>query len=110
VALAKAMEPSADQITVRLHGELDLNTVDDLTNVLHECIAHPECTRVVVDLSEVTFIDCRTIGALVRADGEAADAERGLSVIGATGLVHRVLSITGVLDLLTERSRTDARL
>ena len=93
---------------MRLHGELDLATVNELTPVLNECIAHPTCRRVVVDLSEVTFIDSVTIGALVRTYNNAANAGRTLSVTGATGPVHRILELAGVLDVLTGRSRPDA--
>jgi anti-anti-sigma factor len=90
---------------VRLRGELDLDTVDELATVLDECIAHPTCHRVVVDLSEVTFIDSATVGAIIRMYKKAANAGHKLSVAGATGLVHRVLETLGVLDLLTGRSR-----
>jgi anti-anti-sigma factor len=107
MALSHAVEPLGEQITVRLRGELDLNTADDLTTVLDECIAHPTCRRVVVDLSEVTFIDSVTIGALVRAYNKAASAGHALSVIGATGSVHRILELAGVLDVLTGRARPD---
>jgi anti-sigma B factor antagonist len=108
MALSHAVEPLGEQITVRLHGELDLATVDDLTTVLDECIARPTCRRVVVDLTEVTFIDSVTIGALVIAYNKAASMGHALSVIGATGSVHRILGLAGVLDVLTGRSRLDA--
>jgi anti-sigma B factor antagonist len=105
MALPYAMEPIGEQITVWLHGELDLSTMDGLTTVLDESITGPECVNIVVDLNEVTFIDAQTIGALVRAYKKAAEAERALWIVGATGLVHRVLGVTGVLDLFTGRSR-----
>lgn len=92
---------------MRLHGELDLATVDELATVLDECIAHPTCRRVVVDLSEVTFIDSVTIGALVLAYNKAANTGHALSVTGATGQVHRILELAGVLDVLSGRIRLE---
>jgi anti-sigma B factor antagonist len=93
---------------VRLHGELDLATVNELTTVLNECIAHPTCRRVVVDLSEVIFIDSVTISAFILAYNKAAETGHALAVTGATGPVHRVLELAGVLDVLSGRSRLDA--
>jgi anti-sigma B factor antagonist len=107
MALSHAVEPLGEQITVRLHGELDLATVNELTAVLKESLAQPTCRRVLVDLTEVTFLDSVTIGALVLAYNKAANTGNALSVTGATGQVHRILELAGVLDVLTGRSRLD---
>jgi anti-sigma B factor antagonist len=103
------VQPIGDQMTLELHGELDLATVNELTGVLNECIANPQCIRVVVDLSDVTFIDSVTISALIHAYNNAANAGHTLSIVGATGAVRRVLELTGVLDVLTGRLGRDAR-
>jgi anti-sigma B factor antagonist len=107
VALAYDLEPTTERTTLRLYGELDLKTVDELTNLLRESITNTEGANVAVDLSEVTFIDTTTISALIRAYKQAAQARQTLSVTGATGLVRRVLAVTGVLQLLTGRPRPD---
>lgn len=53
-------------IVVRLTGELDLYNVDEVRSALADAATEgPEC--VVVDLSQVTFLDSTALGVLVEA-------------------------------------------
>ncbi len=49
--------------------------------------------RVIADLSELMFIDCASLGVLVRARTRAREAGGDLVLAGARGKVWRVLAL-----------------
>lgn len=88
-----------DRQTVVLDGELDLNAVQRLTAVLQAAISRAPVVH--VDTAAVTFMDSTVINALLIARSTATAAGRRFAVINPSSPVRRVLSITGVLDILT---------
>ena len=88
-----------DRWTVRVAGELDLDTGPQLREYLAMRIAH--CPDVLaLDLSEVTFCDSSGLQALVATLRRARLLDRRL-VLGLEkeGRVHRLLELAGVVDL-----------
>ncbi|NUO58624.1 MAG: STAS domain-containing protein [Hamadaea sp.] len=83
---------------LELAGELDLLTGVDLLAAVEKA---SEATEILVDCQELRFCDSSGIGTLVRARDAARAAGSDLRLIGVTGLVHRVLLVTGVLAELT---------
>jgi anti-anti-sigma factor len=55
---------------------------------------------VIVDIANVTFCDSTGIGALVRAQAEAAEHGTVMQIANPNPAVRRVLEVTGVLDAL----------
>lgn len=78
---------------VHVGGDVDLATAGQLRDALVSSAAggHP----MVVDLSGVTFLDAAGLSALVA--GRRAAGGR-LRIVGATGVAHRILSLTGLLS------------
>ena len=79
---------------VRLGGELDLYNADQVRSVLVGVLANsPE--RIVVDLSEVEFIDSTALGVLIEARTKLD--HRGGFLLAAPGLeTRRALEISGL--------------
>jgi anti-sigma B factor antagonist len=86
-----------------LAGELDMQPAAELKELFDRLVDGGH-RHVVLDLHRLTFCDSLGLSALIhgyrvcRADGGS------LRVRGDTGTVRRVLSVTGVRDLLTEES------
>jgi anti-sigma B factor antagonist len=76
---------------VRLAGEIDLSNVSRLQDQL---IVLVERGHVVVDLSEVTFIDSTGLSAFIVGHRRATAAGTGMHLAGATGTVRRLLGLT----------------
>ena len=76
---------------VTLRGELDIANAADLGAVLSEAVARNP--HVIADLSDLTFIDCASLGALVRARTQAREAGGDLVLARARGRVWRVLAL-----------------
>jgi anti-sigma B factor antagonist len=85
-----------DRSVVALRGELD---VANSEQVQAELVA-AEGSVVVVDLSELSFIDSSGLTALVHAHDEITGHGRGFELRGASGSVQRVFEITGLSKLL----------
>ena len=87
-------EKSGDACIVRLAGELDLYNAHAVREaLLAACADGPE--RVIVDLSEVEFIDSTALGVLIEARSKLPN--RGGFLLAAPGLeTRRALQISGL--------------
>ncbi|MBS1879900.1 MAG: STAS domain-containing protein [Actinobacteria bacterium] len=82
---------------MRVGGELDLATVPALEAELNGALGRP-AGDVVVDLSELEFIDSTGIAVLVRAMGDEDGTARLKFVPSRSAGVTRVLDMTGVSE------------
>lgn len=82
---------------IRVGGELDLSTVPSLEQELGAALERPE-GGVVVDLSDLEFIDSTGIAVLVRAMGDGDGESRLRFVPSRSEAVVRVLEMTGVAE------------
>jgi anti-sigma B factor antagonist len=86
---------------VSLAGEVDVSSVDVLRDALHDAIAR-EPALVVVDGAALTYLDSTGISCLVDARRDAQRRQATLVVRGTTGIVRRVLVVTGVDAMLCD--------
>lgn len=85
--------------TVRASGALDLSARDSIVEVLGH---QRDSGRVIVrlDLTEVTFMDCSCLGALVDAHQRFLAARGQLLLTGVGPPTNRLLKLTGVDQIL----------
>jgi anti-sigma B factor antagonist len=104
-----AHEQDQGVAVLSVHGEIDLATAPVLRTSLLPVLEH-QAGPVVVDLSEVTFIDSTGAHALVDALRRLEPQSRPLAIACREGgQVHRLLAVVGLLDVLTvHRSRESA--
>lgn len=81
---------------VRLEGELDISDADRV----HAALVAGGESPVVVDLSDLDFLDARGLSALVTAQDAVRAAGSHLRLIGAKGAVRRVFEICGLAERL----------
>ena len=80
---------------VSLHGEVDLATVDQLDRDIAAVISAEQARRIVIDLSELAFIDSRGISSLLRGRRLADAAGKPYRITGAEGRVRQLLDVCG---------------
>src|SRR6266496_650030 len=78
-----------------LTGEIDIETAEGVTSFAREALANTEVTDVVIDASEVTFIDSIGVGALLDIRDAARARGAGVRIGGASPNVAKVLTILG---------------
>ena len=83
---------------VVISGEIDLAVADDLRATLTKGV--DSSTALVIDMSEVTFIDSTGISALVAAARRARERGGWIRLAGPQRSPRRVLTIAGVDSLL----------
>jgi anti-sigma B factor antagonist len=100
-----SLQTGSDAWSVRITGELDLYTAPDVRD---ELAALPEeVRRVVVDLTELTFVDSAGIAALLVAAQRLRRRRGRMTLVVDDPRVLRVLEVTG-LDRYFELRRRHA--
>lgn len=94
-------------VVVRLVGEIDLYNAHEVGSALGE-IANERPGRVVVDLSEVEFVDSTALGALI--EGRRQLGENGLVLAAPGPEVRRALEVAGLIDHFPVSDSVDAAL
>jgi anti-anti-sigma factor len=95
-------------IALDLQGEFDFNDADTIAD--HARRALESHRHLIVNLSDVTFIDSSIVHALFKAQAAAEDAGRRFVLqFGTHAIVERVLSITEAdTKFVTAPSRSEA--
>jgi anti-sigma B factor antagonist len=99
VGLQVFLEQSADIPIVRVVGEVDLATAPTLRERLGEIPAETE--TVIIDMSEVSFLDSTGLSVLVaswKRFGEA-DEHRNFRLVVNRPAIQRVLDVTGLTQV-----------
>ena len=93
-------EADTGRVGLRLIGDLDLHTVDVLEDELMRTRA--QAPPRVIDLSELRFLDLTGLRALSRAAAGSGDGANGARLVGATGIVRRLIELSLTIDASTE--------
>ena len=91
-SIGVSMEKRNGTVVVRVTGDVDVASSQMLDDALTELARQP-AGRVMVDLSDVTFMDSSGLRALVQARDRMDRGRRWLVVCGATGQPRRLLDI-----------------
>jgi anti-sigma B factor antagonist len=89
----RSVEPVDGAIVVRLGGELDLYNAEEVRATLAGAIESSP-TRVVIDMSEVAFVDSTALGVLIEARSRLG-SER-LVLAGPQLDTRRTLQVSGL--------------
>ena len=93
------LQLSAESTLVTLHGDLDLVTVEELRDLLSRaCEGEPGI--VVVDLSDVPFVDVLSLSAIFASADGLRERGGALLVRGASGAVRRICALLNARDIL----------
>jgi anti-sigma B factor antagonist len=91
-------------IVVRVEGELDLATSEQLEDALG---ASDPAGHVVIDLSECTFVDSSAVRLFVEAARAAQEADGKVSLVTRDPGILRVLEIAAVDTMLPVHDSVD---
>lgn len=100
------IEREADVLVAALSGELDLGNRDVVEEALRD--AFPvDALAIIVDLSEVSFLDSSAVEMLFALHQDIGISRRGMGVVLAPGaLIRRSIEVydaNGMLDLYPSR-------
>ena len=81
-------------------GEIDLATAPDLAAAARSALDEIS-SALVIDLSEVTFLDSTGLKVLLTVQKQAQSAGGGLALAGVAGPVEKVIVVTGLTEIFT---------
>lgn len=91
-----------DDAIVYTSGELDIASASRFADAIEMTGSIPD-VHVIIDVSQLTFLDAAGISAIVAAHERLLQSSgHGLSVREASGVVRRVFEITGLVGLLSD--------
>jgi anti-sigma B factor antagonist len=93
-------------IIVALHGDVDVAKGLGLRDLLGELLGGPP-GPIVVDLSDVRFLDSSGVGLLVTSHRRAKEDGRGFAIAGAGDAVRRTLQLTRTDRILSLHDSLD---
>ncbi len=91
-------ESRPGSLRLLVHGEIDIATVGDLVAGL-EVAEASDARSIVLDLSQVSFLDSTGLSALVRGALRSSENGNRLSVVSSPA-VDRVVDLCGLRDRL----------
>jgi anti-sigma B factor antagonist len=90
----------AERHVVAVRGEIDLFTAPELKQVLAESIEGGR-NRIVVDLTETTFLDSTALGVLIGAVKRLRSREGALAIVNVDENIAKTFEITGLDQIFT---------
>jgi anti-sigma B factor antagonist len=90
-----ATTPGSDRYLITVSGEVDLATSPELDTEIIAAI-DSGATSVVIDLTDVSFMDSSGLGVIVRALKRCREAENDLDLVITNERVLKVFGITGL--------------
>lgn len=90
------MENKGEAMIYRLRGSLDLATSPSVRAALMEA-ASEDKHEIVVDLTQLEFLDSTGLGALIGAHRRALEHHGNVRLVVREGAISRLLNITGLM-------------
>jgi anti-sigma B factor antagonist len=91
-----------EEAAVRVVGELDMVTADQLDTTLRRLLEQG-CRTVELDLSGVAFLAAAGLAVLVEHDGRFRDASARLLIVRPSRRCARLFALTGLTEVLSVR-------
>lgn len=90
-----ATTPGSDRYVITVSGEVDLATSPDLDTAIIESV-DSEASSIVIDLTDVSFMDSSGLGVIVRGLKRCREADKDLDLVITSDRVLKVFGITGL--------------
>ncbi|MGD9482066.1 STAS domain-containing protein [Streptomyces sp. TRM70308] len=96
-------------VVVALSGEVDIDTAPDLRRSAHQLVdeGHQD---LVIDMGDVTFCDSTGLSALIGIWHTTREAAGTMSLVAIPDRLHRMITVTGISELLPTYPTTAAAL
>ncbi|HSD23517.1 MAG TPA: STAS domain-containing protein [Solirubrobacterales bacterium] len=89
-----------DSLTITVCGEIDLSTADDLDGAIRDAEDDREIGRIVVDLSDLAFLDSSGLSVLLKASLRSREDGNRLSFVPSKHeIVTSLIALTGTGEM-----------
>ena len=99
--------PQAGHHVIAARGEIDLFTAPELKQVIADSIENGR-VRIVIDLTETTFVDSTALGVLIGAVKRLRARDGALALVNVDDNIAKTFEITGLDQIFTILETRDA--
>lgn len=94
-----SVEASGGVAIARISGEADADNCHEIGGALLDAPAVTGANKLNLDLGQLSFIDSSAISELLRIRSELVESGTEVTITETSEVVHRVLDITGLLEV-----------
>lgn len=93
-------ESKNDKLIVHMAGELDHHSAEEVRNKIDDRIERDNLYNIVMDFSQVTFMDSSGIGVIIGRYKKLLDKKGKLYVTKVNGSAKRVFELSGMFKII----------
>lgn len=109
MSLSIELEIKSKVLCIRLSGELDHHTADDLRKQVTSMIEQYQIQHCIMNLKDVTFMDSSGIGVILGRYNQITKSGGEMLVCAISPAVHRLFEMSGMFKIIRlESSEKDA--
>lgn len=94
------MKYTAEGLTVRIRGELDMMMAAALRPVLEQTLQKKAPARLIFNLEQTTFIDSSGLALILGRYRQLQERGGRVLIVGVQPTVRRVLELSGIVGLI----------
>lgn len=94
------MEVVRDVLCVRLSGELDHHTADQLREKISSALSDYKIRHIVLNLEELTFMDSSGIGVILGRYKEIKEVNGEIIVCAISPAIQRLFNMSGLFKII----------
>lgn len=100
-------EKNNDILIAALNGELDHNSANEVRIKIDDRIDRDDITKVILNFSNVTFMDSSGIGAVVGRYKKVKNRDGKLCIAGTSKNVDKIFNLAGLYKLINKYDTVD---
>ncbi|WP_126427422.1 anti-sigma F factor antagonist [Brevibacillus marinus] len=103
MSLAVEMETKHDVLVVRLQGELDHHTANELRTKVDEALANADIRHMVLSLKDLVFMDSSGIGVILGRYKQISARSGEMVVCSINPTIQRICEMSGLFKVIKFR-------
>lgn len=100
IILYLTFEPINQNLIVRLDGELDHHTAEEMRKEIDKEIDKNNCKNVIFDLASVNFMDSSGIGVVIGRYKKVSKRGGQVAVVNVNSRVERIFKMSGLFNIV----------
>jgi stage II sporulation protein AA (anti-sigma F factor antagonist) len=97
------METRQDVLVIRLQGELDHHTAEDLRSQADEVLRTSPVRHIVLNLADLAFMDSSGIGVILGRYKQISARAGEMYVCSVNPTIHRIMEMAGLFKVIKVR-------
>ncbi len=104
MSLYIAMETKQDVLIIRLRGELDHHTAEELRSKVDDLLKDKSIHHIVLSLTDLTFMDSSGIGVILGRFKQIAARSGEMVVCSINPTIYRIFEMSGLFKVIKFRA------